>query len=60
MGVLMHRVYEAELLDGEKIMFCCNAVWAQGEKLIKLESLVLIHETPDRNEARAMCNYHEF
>lgn len=61
---LVYRIYEAKLKDeDEMIRFCISSVREstfieevkKGQKLIELDSMRLIYETEDRNEARSMA-----
>lgn len=60
----VYRVYQAKLKnDGDTIQFCVSLVREvsfiedvkKGQYLIDLDTLTLIKETEDRNEARAMA-----
>jgi hypothetical protein len=61
---LVYRVYEAKLKDeDEMIRFCISSMRElafieevkNGQKLIELDSMRLIYETEDRNEARSLA-----
>lgn len=61
---LVYRVYDAKLSDeDETIRFCVSSMREfsfieeikSGKRLIELDSMKLVHETEDRNEARSMA-----